>query len=542
MARDGTITVLTGKVEMGQGSRAELTQAAAEELHVNPQRIQLVMGDTALVPDDGVTAGSGTTPRTVPSVRQGTAAARHFLVQLACRRWNVEPATVEVRDGTITHASSRHTLTYADLAKDEDLAKVFAQATPANIEATPVKEWKVLGTSLPRPNRRDLVTGAHKFPSDVTRPGMLYGKVLRPPAYGSTLVSIDLAPARAMKDVVVVQDGSFIGVAAPKTFQARQALEAIAATARWKSTSHPSSKELYAYLLEQAGGVPKNPFADEIAAAHKVLHQAFHVAYVQHAPMETRSAVAEWQDGKLTVWAGTQGPFNFRRELAQAFQLSADQVRVIVPDFGCGFGGKHTAEAAVEAARLAKAAGRPVSLQWTREEEFTWAYFRPAGVIDVEASLDNQGTITSWHFLNVNSGGSAVQTPYRVARSQCRTLSSTSPLRQGSYRTLAATANTFAREAFMDELAAAAGLDPLAFRLAHLDNPRLRAVLQEVAKRFPWSWKAKKPTGVGVGLACGTEKGSYVAAAAEVAVDRAGSDRGSPGVPGVRVRSHYQSG
>jgi isoquinoline 1-oxidoreductase len=275
------------------------------------------------------------------------------------------------------------------------------------------------------------------------------------------------------------------------------------------------------YLRRRAGeGVPRNPFADELAQAAKTLRQTYRVAYVQHAPLETRAAVAEWSEGRLTVWTGTQNPFGYHRELAGAFGLANDQVRVVVPDFGGGFGGKHTGEAAVEAARLARAAGKPVSLHWTREEEFTWAYFRPAAVIDVEASLDAKGALTSWHFVNINSGGAAVDTPYRAGRTQCRFVRSDSPLRQGSYRTLAATANNFARECAMDELAAAAGADPLDFRLAHLDNPRLRAVLEEAAKRFRWRERVKnKQRNIGVGLACGTEKGSVVAACAEIAID-----------------------
>ena len=521
IGKDGAITVLTGKVEMGQGSRAELTQAAAEELRVPASRIQMVMGDTGLVPDDGITAGSRTTPSTVPAVRQGAAAAREVLVQLACQRWGVKPDAVEARDGSITHAATKRVLSYAELAASEDLPKAFEQAVPSGIAVTPVKEWRVLGTSLPRPNARDFVTGAHKFPSDLVRPGMLHGKVLRPPSYGARLASVDLGPAKAMKDVVAVQDGEFVGVAAPTSLRAREALAAVAETAKWQPSPHPSSKEVFDYLRQRAGGgVPKNPFADEVAKAAKALRATYRVAYVQHAPLETRVALAEWADGKLTVWTGTQNPFGYHRELAGAFHLANDQVRVIVPDFGSGFGGKHTGEAAIEAARLARAAGRPVLLKWTREEEFTWAYFRPAAVIDVEASLDAKGALASWHFININSGGAALDTPYRAGKANCRFVRSDSPLRQGSYRTLAATANNFARECFMDELASAAGVDPLDFRLAHLDNPRLRAVLEEAAKRFRWRERVKdKQPNVGVGLACGTEKGSYVAACAEVAVE-----------------------
>src|SRR5688572_8983118 len=284
----------------------------------------------------------------------------------------------------------------------------------------------------------------------------------------------------------------------------------------------PTSEELYNFLRENAeDGVPENPFAAEIAKAPKSLRATYTTAYVQHAPMEPRAAVAEWVDGKLTVWTATQNPFGVRGELTNAFRVTEDKVRVIVPDFGGGFGGKHSGECAIEAARLAKEAGKPVSLRWTREEEFTWAYFRPAAVIDAEAGLDEKGAINSWWFVNINSGGSAVESPYRIGKSRSQYVPADAPpLRHGSYRALASTANTFARESFMDELADAAGRDPLEFRLAHLENPRLRAVLEEAAAKFNWTerWKKKDPK-VGVGLACGTEKGSFVAACCEVAID-----------------------
>ena len=523
LAQDGRITVLTSKIEMGQGARAELTQAAAEELRVAPERIEMLMADTSQVPDDGMSAGSRTTPSSVPAVREGAAAARLALMQLAGKRWGVEASAVEAHEGRISHASSQRTVVYAELVQGDDFAKAFAEPVPAGIALTPVKEWKVMGTSVPRPNRRDLVTGAHKYPSDTIRPGLLYARILRAPSYGAKLASIDLEPAKAMKEVVVVQDGEFVGVAASTTFRARQALEALAKTAQWTSTPQVSSKELFTHLRQRVqGGTPQNPYAEVVAKAAQTLKRSYQVAYVQHAPLETRAAVAEWQDGKLTVWCGTQNPFGYQGELARAFHLTNAQVRVIVPDFGSGFGGKHTAEAGIEAARLAKAADRPVSLHWTREEELTWAYFRPAALIDAEASLDDKGLLTSWHFININAGGSAVETPYRAGQSRSRAVGSDSPLRQGSYRALASTANNFAREAFMDELAALAKTDPLDFRLAHLENGRLRAVLEEAAQRFNWRERVKKKDpAVGVGLACGTEKGSYVAACAEVALDRA---------------------
>ena len=524
---DGTITVMTGKVEEGQGSRAELSQAAAEELRVNVDKIRLVMSDSDLTPDDGRTAGSRTTPGTVPAVRQGAATARELLTRLAATQWNVEPGTLDVRDGTITHKTTGNKLTYADLAKSEDVAVLFKNPVSSDVDLTPVEKWQTMGTSVPRPNSRDIVTGAHRYPSDIVRPGMLYGKILRPPAYGATLESIDLSKAEAMKDVVVVHEGQFVGFAAPTTFRAAQALEAVAGTASWKTTPHPSSKEIFAYLKEHARTGDrsrprtKGSVDEALAKADKVLSETYNVAYIQHTPMEPRAAVAEWNDGKLTVWAGVDGPHQVKGDLVGALGVSSEQVRVIVPDMGSGFGGKHSGEAAEEAARLAKAAGRPVSVRWTRAEEFTWAYFRPAAVIECKGGLDNKGSLIAWDFTSINPGGAAIDTPYNIANTSILSASSDSPLRQGAYRCLAATANNFARESFMDELAAAAGADPLAFRLAHLDNQRIRTVLEAAARHFDWPSRIKKVTPeISVGLACGTEKDSVVAACVEIGIDR----------------------
>jgi isoquinoline 1-oxidoreductase len=196
-------------------------------------------------------------------------------------------------------------------------------------------------------------------------------------------------------------------------------------------------------------------------------------------------------------------------------------VRVIIPDMGGGFGGKHSPDAALEAARLARAVGRPVCVRWTRAEEFTWAYFRPAAVIECVGGLDAAGSLTAWDFTNINAGGAALDTPYDVPHVRVTSIGSDSPLSQGAYRCLAATGNNFARESFMDELAAAAGADPLEFRLTHLTNQRIRTVLERAATQFGWSDRRRSVTPErGVGLACGTEKGSVVAACVEVAIDR----------------------
>jgi isoquinoline 1-oxidoreductase subunit beta len=520
IGRDGTITVMTGKVECGQGARAEITQAAAEELCVAPEQIHLIMADTSLTPDDGPSYGSQTTPNSVPRIRRGVAAARQALVAAACGKWGVPVAQAVVSDGKIMHAASGNSLGYSDLVGD-DSNHFFGQApVGGGVTLTPVGEWKVMGTSVARPDRVDMVTGGHRYPSDIVRPGMLYGRVLRAPAYQARLTKIDLSAAKAMKDVIAVQDGDFVGVAAPTNFAATQAIAEIAKTAVWEKTPQIGNGELFASLLRNAqGGVPGNPYAADLAAAPKSLKREYQVNYIQHAPLEPRAAVAEWQDGKLTVWTGSQNPFGVRTQLQEAFGLSGADARVIIPDFGGAFGGKHTGEAALEAARLAKAAGKPVWIRWTRQDEFTWAYFRPAGVILNEAALDAKGALANWYHVNINSGPSGVGTPYSV-RNFCQAVRSQEPLRQGSYRGLAISANNFARECFMDEMAELAGADPLSFRLAHLTDPRLRAVLQSAADtfRFADQFKNRHPN-VGVGIACGTEKGSFLATCALVEID-----------------------
>jgi isoquinoline 1-oxidoreductase len=520
---DGTITVLSGKVDGGQGSRGQIAQAAAEELRVPYEYVRVELADTLNCPNDGSSAGSRTTPATVPSVRQAAAAIRQLLVDRSAEMWEVEANALDVSDGKISHDKSSRSLTYAEVAKDEALAERLAQQSPSDARLTPLSDWKVLGSEKEAPLARDKVLGRHQFPSDTKRPGMLYGRVLRAPKYRARLMSADTAPAKAMEGVVVVQDGEFVGVAAPTAFAAKQAVDAIAATAQWDEEQIPDSDNLYDYLREHAnGGAPESPFADEVAKAVKSLRASYTVAYVQHAPLEPRTAVAEWENGKLTVWTATQNPFGVRGELANALRLQEDAVRVIVPDFGGGYGGKHTGECAVEAARIAKAAGKPVMLRWTREEEFTRAYFRPAAVIEMEASLNANGRLVTWWHVNVNAGGNSIDTPYSVPFIRVNAVGSRPPLRHGSYRALASTGNSFARESFMDEMAAAAGADPLEFRLAHLQDPRLRPCLEEAARRFNWAERMKnKEPNRGVGLACSIDKGSYVACCAEVEVDRA---------------------
>jgi CO/xanthine dehydrogenase Mo-binding subunit len=535
---DGTVTVLTGKVEIGQGARTQVCQAAAEELRLQPANVHVIMGDTELCPNDGGTSGSGTTPRTIPSIRAAAAVARRVLVELAAEKLHADASSLNVQDGRIVDPKSNRSLSYAELAKDETLKSKLDRVVGSDVSIVLAERWQVLGTSPGKTGAEQIVTGSHRYPSDIVRPGMRYGRILRRPTYGARLVSIDLRPAEAMPGVIVVRDGEFVGCAAKSTWLATKAIEALAPTVKWEqseASQQPASDALFKYLKDHAapqqagggrgfgrnGGTSRGSVEQGLALAKKTLNAAYEVAYIQHAPMEPRAAVAQWQEGKLTVWTGTQNPARVRGELMQAFRLPTERVRVIVPDAGGGFGGKHTGEVALEAARLAKRCGQPVSVRWTREEEFVWAYFRPAGLIEVTGGLDSKGGLLVWTFTNYNSGGSALETPYHVPNVRTQFISCDAPLRAGSYRALASTANTFARECFLDELAEVADADPLSFRLAHLAAGRLRDVLLAATEKFDWSGRWKKHgSGRGVGLACGTEKGSYVAACAEIEIDR----------------------
>ncbi|HJX96745.1 MAG TPA: molybdopterin cofactor-binding domain-containing protein [Candidatus Acidoferrum sp.] len=537
IGEDGNVTAFTGKVEIGQNIRTSLAQTVADELRVSFESVTMVTADTALTPFDFGTVGSRSMPTMSPQLRRVANAARELLVKAAAKEWKVAPEGLIAADAKVTDPASGRSLRYAELAS----GKTLAQNLPAEDPVTPASEWTVAGKSIPKKDARSFVTGKHQYTPDLRRPGQMYGKVLRPPSFGATLTAYDAEAAQSINGVVIVRDGNFIGAAAANEQDARKALEAI--HAEWKEVPQTSNKDLFAYLKQNATAKSddrsrkiKGSVADGLASAAHRLDATYTVAFIAHAPLEPRAALAEWSDGRLTVWTGSQRPFAVRDELASVFHVPENSVRVIVPDTGSAYGGKHTGDAALEAARLARAAGRPVQVVWTREEEFTWAYFRPAGVMEIKSGIAADGTLTAWEFHNYNSGMSAIETPYVVPNQHIEFHSTQCPLRSGSYRGLAATSNFFARESHMDELARTAKLDPLDFRLKNLSDPRLRAVLEAAAKSFGWPRK-KSQEGQGFGIAGGLEKGGYVATCAEIAVDRS-----SGSVRVVRVTTAFECG
>lgn len=525
---DGTVIVFSGKVEVGQHIRTSLAQAVAEELRLPVEAIQLILADTDRTPFDMGTFGSRTTPFMTRRLRLVAAATRELLCDLAAHRLGVDRAELVIAGGRVTHPPSGRSLGYGELTQGRRLTQEYGEDAPV----TPPEQWTVAGTPILPLNGLAIVTGAHRYVSDMRLPGARFGSVLRPPAFGATLLSLDASAAAAIEGVSIVRDGDFVGVTAvdrPTALRARAALHA-----EWSRPQAVSRAELFDYFRgHPAPPDGRNAWANPaplvrgdgaaaLAQAAKTFSQTYTIAYIAHAPLEPRAALAEWRGERLTVWTGTQRPFGVRSELAALFGIPEDAIRVITPDTGSGYGGKHSGDAAVEAARLARAVGAPVKVVWSREEEFRHAYLRPAGVIDITSGVSADGALLAWEYHNYNSGAAGIQVSYDIPHQYVEFHPTAAPLRQGSYRALAATANAFARETHIDELARWLGFDPLEYRLRHLSDERLRAVIMAAAEHFGWATYTPV-AGRGRGIAAGFEKNSYVATCAEVALDAAGA-------------------
>ncbi|MCU0227490.1 MAG: molybdopterin-dependent oxidoreductase [Bryobacterales bacterium] len=516
---DAPLRVLTGKIEMGQGARTLLSQAVAEELRLPVDALQMVMGDTALCPDDGGTWASLTSPQTVPAMRAAAAFARELLLDLAASHLGESKPALRLTATGVAGAS--RTVLYPELAA------MAANATPpATAEVTPAAEWKTLGQSVPTLDGQAIVCGAKRYASDLKLPGMQHGWMVRGPHYNSKLAVLREGP-KLPEGVGVVRDGDFLGVVAPT----RELAAAAAASLRpiWRGVSllpesrlHEEFRETAREPVAQPGarypglitrGDPLNAFW----SSPRRLESKYSLPYIAHVPLETRSAVAEWKYGQVTIHYGCQAPFLVRQEVAEAMGIPELQVRIIAQDSGSAFGGKQRGEIAVEAARLARDAGAPVKLTWNREEEFTASYFRPAGLLEVRSGADEAGRLRAWEFHNYNSGASGIACHYDIPHAWCGYHPARSPLRQGSYRSLAAVANTFARELHMEEWADILKEDPIAFRIRHTADQRLKDVLRRGADAFGWG-RAVRMAGVAQGVACNLEKDARLALFIEIQV------------------------
>jgi isoquinoline 1-oxidoreductase len=528
LGEDGMARAFTGKVEVGQGTKTALSLLVAEELRLPLSSVELTMGDTDVCPWDMGTFGSRSMADAGEHLRLTGAATRAILLEIAARALGVSLESVRLSDGRAgaKGLKSAHSLAYGSLVKG--LRRV--EIVPPSTRPTPPSEWTRAGHPTTNLGARDVVTGARQYASDLHPPGMLYGKVVFPPSFGAKLLRADLSQAQALSGVTAVREGDFVAVAGPDLPTAHAAVRSV--RAEWETTPQPSEKAILEYLRQhpikakdswdvvhhETGNVDR-----ALASAPITLHETYSTAYIAHVPMETHAVLASWEGERLTVWMGSQTPFRARDAVAVALGLSPTNVRVVVPPTGSGFGGKHAASLAVGAARLARAARRPVRIAYTREEEFSQTYFRPMAVIDIRSGATADGRLTAWQFHVLNAGSAGAHLPYSVENQRIGNQPAASPLEQGSYRALAATANNFARESHLDEMAARVGADPVEYRLRHLTDDRLTVVLRTVAERAGWVTRprsvAPRPRrGSGRGIAVGLEKEGRVATFVEVHV------------------------
>jgi nicotinate dehydrogenase subunit B len=563
---DDMVVVFTGKAELGQGILTALAQIAAEELDVELEKIRMVSADTSRGPDEQYTYGSQSVEQSGSAIRAASAETRGILLAAAAQRFSVRAEDLRTSNGTITSPDGRQATFWEIARADPNLLKGDIAGT-----AVPKKpdDYSIVGKSVNRIDVPEKLTGAPSFVQDIKLPGMVFARVVRPPRYGAKLVSLDESGARSVPGVVaVVRDGNFLAVAAEREEQAIAARNPLASGARWSNESvvlpditdlREELRRLRAESIAVAASGQSQPVPDQVER----VSAEYTRPYISHGSIGPSCAVAWLKDGRMTVWSHTQGAFPLRRDLATVLGMQNGQVDVVhLPGAGC-YGHNGADDAALDAALVARAvAGTPVKLQWMRDDEFAWAPFGPAMAMRVDAALASNGTIVDWsydvwsnsHAMRPGQAGGVnllaawelatpfarspaphipqpfgdgdrnAPPPYELPRKEIRYhLLVDAPVRNGSFRTLGAHGNVFAIESFMDELADVAGIDPLAFRLSHLKDPRARAVLQAAADKGGWTAGQKGDGRHGRGIAYSRYKniGMYAAAVVDVEVDRA---------------------
>ena len=526
---DGRVACMVGKVEMGQGNMTSLAMLAAEELDVPLERVEMLMGDTDLCPWDGGTGGSLSIWQFGPVLSAAAAEARAALLQMAGEHLQVPADRLEVKAGVVSvKGDPARQVTYGQLVQGRRIERHLAGVKPK-----PVSAYTVVGSSAPRKDALEKVDGSARFSADQKLPGTLHACIVRPPAHGTTLKSVDTSAAERVPGVRVLRDGNLVAVLHEAPDQARKALDLV--KANFDGTPRAlDDRTIYRHLADLAGtakvGVQEGDLKAAESRAVTLVEADYLNAYVAHGAIEPHSAVAQWKDGRMTVWAGVQAPFRVKAQVAEALGLPAAKVRIITPQIGGAFGGKAMGPHAVEAARLALKAGAPVQVVWNRREEFFLDTFRPAAVVKIRSGLDQAGRIAFWDCRVSGTSDREADIGYEFPAKRFSSTGDTGdigtsgagglhPLPTGAWRAPGANTNVFARESHIDTLAAKAKVDPLAFRLSHLTDPRVIRVLKAAAERFGWV-AGVAPSGRGVGVACGSWRGTIDAAMAEVAVDR----------------------
>ena len=555
---DGAVTVFTGKAELGQGIKTALIQCAAEELDIDPKAITIVTADTERTANEGYTAGSHSMQDSGTAVLHAAAQVRGILIGLAATRLNLPPDQLQAKTGAVV-ANDGRSVDYKDLVTGEALHQIATAQSPLKN----VKSFKIIGTPMHRVDIPGKVTGAPMYVQDMRPEGMLHARVVRPPNYGAELVAVDIAAVEKLPGVIkVVRDGSFLAVAAQGEFQAIEAMNVLASVAQWrKIAALPEQSTIHQFLgrLPSQDEVIANKGDPSLQGAH-LLRATYTRPYLSHGSIGPSCALALWKGDKLTVWTHSQGVYPLRNTLANMLHLKPEQVHCIHTEGSGCYGHNAADDAAADAALIARAVpGRPIRVQWMREQEHGWEPFGPAMASNVSGAIDDQGRIVAWTYdvwSNTHStrpggpAGNLLAAQYLAQPFQPPPPSEIPmpegggdrnaipiytipnervvdhfipqmPLRVSALRALGAYLNVFAIESFMDELAAAAKIDPVEFRLKHLDDPRARDVVTKAAQEFGWT-KGKRPRGEGHGFAFARYKNlaAYCAVAVEASVER----------------------
>lgn len=557
---DGTVTICTGKVELGQGILTALEQIAADELDVVPGRIKLISGDTALTPDEGFTSGSQSIEYGGTAIRYACAEARSILLKLAAEKLNTTFDQLTVADGTIAGPGGKK-VTYWKLSAEAQLQREASASVPPK----PPEQHRLIGKSRPRLDIPAKVTGGAAYVQDIRLPGMLFGRVSRPPSYHAELISFDEERVRKLPGIIaVVRDGRFLGVVAQREEQAIAGRDELSRAATWREApSLPPPDDIYAYLrsLPTEDHLVRSKGGDAPPVAHLSLAAMHTRPYTAHASIGPSCAVAQLAHGQLTVWTHSQGVFPLRRDLAKALDMDAAKIRCIhAQGSGC-YGHNGADDVALDAALLARASnGRPVKVQWMRDDEFCWEPYGPAMTVELRASLDEAGMIVDWthdvwtntHTTRPQKDGCNLLASWHLARPKLpgrpeiipqpagggdrnaiplydfprqrvtHRFIPQMPVRVSALRALGAYANIFAIETFMDELAKAAKADPVEFRVRHLNDPRAIAVIKAAATSSGWQSDLTAGTGKGRGFGFAKYKNlsAYLAVVVDVEVDR----------------------
>ena len=559
--KDGTVTAFSGKVELGTGVRTALAQIVAEELDVPLERVHMVMGDTARTPDEGYTAGSMTISGSGTALRRAAAEARRAMLEMAAERLETNLDELLVRDGVVFMA--RHperSVTYAELMG----GKAFNLQVTNKVQLKLPEDYRIVGKSTPREDLPSKVTGQPVFIHDLKVPGMLHARLVRPPNPVAKLISLDEDSVKDIPGLVnVFQHGNFIGVVAEREEQAIQAARQL--KVEWhEAAAYPRMQDLFTTLRNQPTEdntlLEKGDFKKAFADAAKQLHSTYYQPFHAHASIGPSCAVADVNGDQVTVWASTPGPYPLSGALAQLLNLPAENIHLIFMEGAGSYGQNGADDVAADAVILSQAVGRPVRVQWTREDEFIWEPKSPAMVMEVYGGLDEQGNVVAWDYhvwspshvararfagqlvtAQLLSGQPAPQSRFSFGAERNAPTNYAFPvqhvtvhylpdslLRASSFRSLGGAENTFANESFMDELAAAAGIDALEYRLRYLTEPREREVLEAAARKADWEARLSPrkdmpqvAEGRGVAFARYENDQAIVACIAEVQVERA---------------------